>query len=74
MRAACHGAMLQDIEVRYLKGEEIDIATYTMLTNSQRRLISEIYSPALKSQLKVVNPIDKHLLDALQEFNDGAQP
>jgi hypothetical protein len=73
MRAAVHGALLLDLETRWLKGEEIDLTTYTMLTNSQRRLIDGIYSPALKSHLKEVNPIDEHLLNALkEEYGDGS--
>jgi hypothetical protein len=74
MRAACHGAMLADLEVRYLKGEQVDVGIYTALTNSQRRLICEIYSPALRSQPKEINPLDQHLLDALKEEFDDPQP
>jgi hypothetical protein len=67
MRAAVHGAMLQDFEVRYLRGEEVDWSVYVLLTNSQRRLIGEIYSPALQSQLKQVDAIEEAFMEGWNE-------
>jgi hypothetical protein len=63
-RAAVHGALLEDIEVRWLKGQEIDPSTYTLLTNSQRRLLEGI---GLKRQPKELNPIDREVIDIYEQ-------
>lgn len=41
-RAALSGAMLQDLETRYLMGKGIDVAAYSTLANAQRRLLATV--------------------------------
>lgn len=52
-RAALAGAMLQDLETRYLMGRGIDVAAYSTLANAQRRLLATV---GLKRRPRDVTP------------------
>ena len=41
-RAAVLGAMIEDIEARYLRGEAIGLGDYLAATNAQRRLLATL--------------------------------
>ena len=41
-RAALAGALAEDVEVRWLQGEAIEVAAYSMLLNTQRRLLATV--------------------------------
>jgi hypothetical protein len=41
-RAAITGAVLEDIEARWLEGEPLDAALYATLGNAQRRLLETV--------------------------------
>ena len=41
-RAAVTGALIEDLEARWLRGDEIDPATYCTLSNAQRRLFETV--------------------------------
>ena len=52
-RAALTGALLEDLEARWLSGEPIDPALYATLGNAQRRLFETV---GLKRQARDVTP------------------
>ena len=52
-RAALTGALLEDLEARWLAGEPIDPALYATLGNAQRRLFETV---GLKRQARDVTP------------------
>lgn len=41
-RGAILGAMLEDQEARYMRGDGVDLAEYCTLVNAQRRVLSDI--------------------------------
>lgn len=41
-RAAVMGAMIEDNEARYLRGEQIDLASYLAAVNAHRRVLATI--------------------------------
>lgn len=41
-RVALCGALLEDVECRWLQGEKIDVGSYATLANAQRRLLTTI--------------------------------
>jgi uncharacterized protein YjiS (DUF1127 family) len=57
-RAAVLGAMLEDLEVRYLNGEDADPQQYSVLLNAQRRVLADI---GLKRRPRDVVSIDSYL-------------
>jgi hypothetical protein len=63
-RAAVTGALLEEIETRWLRGEDIDPAIYAMLGNAQRRLLVEV---GLKRVPKELNGHDRELIDLYRE-------
>jgi hypothetical protein len=52
-RAALTGALLEDLEARWLNGEPIDLAVYVTLGNAQRRLLETV---GLKRVARDVTP------------------
>jgi hypothetical protein len=54
-RAALVGAMTEDLEVRWVKGEPIEIGQYALLTNAQRRLL-------------VTLGLDRHQIDVTSDL------
>ena len=65
-RAAITGAVLEDIETRWLAGEPIDPARYATLGNAQRRLLETI---GLRRRARDVTPsVDEYVA----RLNGGA--
>lgn len=65
-RAAITGAVLEDIETRWLAGEPIDPALYATLGNAQRRLLETI---GLRRRARDVTPsVDEYVA----RLNGGA--
>jgi hypothetical protein len=64
-RVALAGAMLEDLGARWLAGEPVDHATFSALTNTERRLYETI---GLKRRAKNVTPTVKdYIANANQE-------
>ena len=67
-RSALAGAMLQDMEVKWLSGLGIEVAAYTTLANSQSRMLNML---GLRRRAKDVTPPD---LKTYLARNDSEKP
>jgi hypothetical protein len=57
-RAAILGSMLNDLGVRWLNGDQIDVSTYATLSNAERRNLETI---GIRRQARDVKTLAQHL-------------
>jgi hypothetical protein len=57
-RASVLGAMLEDAETRWLRGEPVQLAEFCTLVNAQRRVLADI---GLERRARDVTPISTYL-------------
>jgi hypothetical protein len=69
-RAALSGAILEDVEVRWLEGQKIDVGDYALLANAQRRLLATV---GLERRAKDVSPEDDRLTARFLSALEAAQ-
>ena len=68
-RAALTGAMIEDLELKWLKGHAIDPTVHATLSNSQRRLLESLESVGLQRVPKDAMTVDQYL--ASTEHGNG---
>jgi hypothetical protein len=68
-RAAVLGAMLEDAEARYLRGDDLDLPQFCTLVNAQRRVLADI---GLDRVARTVSPDIRKAIQRAKRQGDDA--
>jgi hypothetical protein len=70
-RASVLGAMLEDQEARWLRGEPVQLAEFCTLVNAQRRVLADI---GLEREAREVVPLTEYIAQRSQEKSKRRLP